>query len=96
MLVPIKSMEEFEKVGFKKCKKPYNGCYYLCFSRGCQYIFLSPVMIDIVKWKDEDPRIHKNANCKYKDIRTAQDFMCELIQNEYVTCDYFVRKDFNR
>lgn len=59
MLVPIVDMKEFEKVGFKKCKKPYDCCYYLCFSRGVQYIFLSPVMIDINKWEDTDPRIHK-------------------------------------
>lgn len=54
MLVPKVDMKEFEKIGFKKCKKPYDGCYYLCFSRGVQYIFLSPVMIDIVKWEDND------------------------------------------
>lgn len=51
MLVPIVDMNEFEKVGFKKCKKPYDNCYYLCFSKGIQYIFLSPVMIDIENGK---------------------------------------------
>lgn len=93
MLVPTVSMKEFEKVGFKKCKKPYNGCYYLCFSRGIQYIFLSPVMIDIVKWEDDDPRVHKNANCRYRDCRTAQDFMCELIKAGMVSTDYLERKN---
>ena len=92
MLVPIVDMKEFEKVGFKKCKKPYDCCYYLCFSRGVQYIFLSPVMIDINKWEDTDPRIHKNANCRYSDRRTAQDFMCELILNGMVTCKYLVER----
>lgn len=92
MLVPIVDMKEFEKIGFKKCKKPYDSCYYLCFSRGIQYIYLSPVMIDINKWEDTDPRIHKNANCRYSDKRTAQDFMCELILNGMVTCEYLVER----
>lgn len=93
MLVPIVNMEEFEKVGFKRCKKPYNGCYYLCFSHGVQYIFLSPVMIDIVKWEENDPRVHKNPNCKYRDCRTAQDFMCELIKAGMVSTDYLEKKN---
>ena len=88
MLIPTAKMEEFEKLGFKKCKKPYDMCYYLCFSRGVQYIFLSPAMIDIVKWQDNDTRIHKKANCRYKDKRTAIEFMCELIKANMVTCDY--------
>lgn len=88
MLVPTVDMQEFEKVGFKKCKKPYDCCYYLCFAKGIQYIFLSPVIINIVKWEDNDPRIHKNANCKYRDRRTALEFMCELIKAGMITCDY--------
>ena len=88
MLIPIVDIEEFEKVGFKKMKKPYDKCYYLCFTRGVQMIFLSPIMIDIIKWEDDDPRIHKNANCRYRDKRTALDFMCELIKGNMVSCDY--------
>ena len=49
-------------------------------------------MIDINKWEDTDPRIHKNANCRYSDKRTAQDFMCELILNGMVTCEYLVER----
>lgn len=95
MLVPIKDIKEFEKIGFKKCKKPYDCCYYLCFSRGVQYIFLSSVMVDIVKWEDNDPRIHKNANCKYRDTRTALEFLCELVKKGYVSCDYLERESTN-
>ena len=95
MLIPIKEMKEFEKIGFKKCKKPYDICYYLCFARGSQYIFLSPVMVDIVKWDDSDPRIHKNANCRYRDHRTALEFMCELVKKNYVSLDYLERKNNN-
>ncbi len=28
MLVPITDMKEFEKIGFKKCKKPYDSIIY--------------------------------------------------------------------
>lgn len=49
-------------------------------------------MIDINKWEDTDPRIHKNANCRYSDRRTAQDFMCELILNGMATCKYLVER----
>ena len=95
MLVPIKDMKEFEKIGFKKCKKPYNMCYYLCFARGAQYIFLSPKMLDIDKRKDDDPRIHKKPNCRYRDRRTALEFMCELVKEGYVSLDYLERKNGN-
>lgn len=92
MLVPIVDMKEFEKIGFKKCKKPYNMCYYLCFARGIQYIFLSPVMVNICKWQDGDPRIHKHANCRYRDKRTALDFIVELVKNNMISCDYLERR----
>ncbi len=93
MLIPIVDMEEFEKVGFKKMKKPYDCCYYLCVAKGIQMIFLSPVMIDIIKWDETDPRIHKKANCKYRDKRTALEIMCKLIQNNMVSCSYLKRSD---
>ena len=92
MLIPIVDMKEFERVGFKKCKKPYDKCYYLCVARGIQMIFLSPVMVDIIKWKDDDPRIHKRANCRYRDGRTALEFICELVKEGYVSLDYLERK----
>ena len=88
MLVPKAPMEEFIKLGFKKCKRPYNECYYLCFAKGIQYIFLSPVMLNIVDWKDEDPRLHKHPNCKYRDNRTALEFIIELANKGMISCDY--------
>ena len=88
MLIPTVDIKEFEKIGFKKCKKPYDRCYYLAFARGKQYIFLSSKMLNIVKWEENDPRIHKNANCRYKDKRTALEFMCELVKEGYVSLDY--------
>ena len=80
MIKPTKPIEEYKKYGFKKCKGVCgkSGCYYLCVSRGNQMIFLSPLMITIFPWTDDDPRIHKNANCRYKDNRTAIEIICEM------------------
>ena len=90
MLKPTKPIETYEEYGFKKCKGEYgkNNCYYLCVSKGCEMIFISPVMIDILPWRDDDPRIHKNANCKYKDIRTALDIVCEMVGYGVATVEY--------
>lgn len=92
MLVPTVDMKEFEKVGFKKCKKPYEKIYYLCVARGVKMIFLSPVMVDIIEWKDDDPRIHKKANCRYKDRRTALEIVVEMALKDMITCNYLERK----
>ncbi len=83
MLKLTKPLEEYEKYGFRKCKGSYgkNVCYYLCVSRGNKMIFLSPFMIEIFPWVEDDPRIHKNPNCRYKDNRTAIEIICEMAMN---------------
>lgn len=80
MIKPTKPIEEYEKYGFRKCKGSYgkNGCYYLCVSRGCEIIFISPLLINIISWTDNDSRIHKNPNCRYRDKRTAIEIICEM------------------
>ena len=89
MLVPLKELKDNpEKYGFKKCKKPYDNCYYRCFARGVKMMFLSKCMIDILDWNDDDPRIHSRANCLYRDTRTAYDYLCELIQLGIVDTHY--------
>lgn len=88
MIKPIVNIKEFEKLGFKKCKKPYKQCYYLCVARGIKMIFLSPVMVDIIDWKDDDPRIHKKANCRYRDGRTALEIIVEMAKKGMITCNY--------
>ena len=67
MLIPKVEAKEFEKFGFKKCKGEYgkNGCYYLCAARGVKMLFVSNVIFDVNEWNDNDPRIHKDANCRY-------------------------------
>ena len=85
MLKPKEGVDisEFEKFGFKKCKGEYgrSGCYYLCVARGCQMLFVSESYFDIMAWDDNDPRIHADANCRYRDSRTALDITYELIVN---------------
>lgn len=75
-------MSEFEKYGFKHCKgipKEFD-CLYLCVSRGVSMIFVSPELYCINAWKDGDTRIHKNANCRYRDKRDALDITFDLIE----------------
>lgn len=86
MLRPKVDVKEFEKFGFKRCKGKYGdiGCYYLCVSRGVKMIFVSKEILDVVDWKDADPRIHKNPNCRYKDYRTYMDIIYELIKADMV------------
>jgi len=47
-------------------------------------IFLSPVMIDIIEWNDNDPRIHNKPNCRYKDKRTALDIVVQFVKKGMV------------
>lgn len=92
MLVPLKPlMIDPCQYGFKPCKKPYYNCWYRCFARGVKMMFLSKYMIDIIDWKDDDPRIHSRANCAYRDTRTAEDFLCELIQQGLVDTHYGIK-----
>jgi hypothetical protein len=82
MLIPKVKAKEFEKFGFKKCKGEYgkNGCYYLCVSRGCKMLFVSSAIFDVNDWINNDQRIHKDANCRYRDHRTYLDIIYELIK----------------
>ena len=82
MLIPKVKTKEFEKFGFKKCKGEYgkNNCYYLCVARGAKMLFVSPIMFDVNDWKNNDPRIHKDVNCRYRDHRTYLDIIYQLIK----------------
>ena len=73
---------EFKKFGFKRCKgiPKESECYYLCIARGSKMLFVSDVCFCINDWDENDPRIHKKANCKYRDMRTALDVVYELIK----------------
>ena len=89
MLRPKVNAKEFEKFGFKKCRKPYgyNECYYLCVSRGVKMLFVSDVCFAVNDWKEDDPRIHKNANCRYSDQRDWLDVVYQLIKADMLESD---------
>lgn len=44
-------------------------------------------MFDVNEWKDDDPRIHKSANCRYRDRRTYLDIIYELIKADMLVSD---------
>lgn len=82
MLVPKVKSSEFKKFGFKRCKgiPKELECYYLCIARGCKMLFVSNLCFDVMNWNEDDPRILKDANCRYRDERTALDIIYELIK----------------
>lgn len=87
MLRPNCKAKEFEKFGFKKCKGTLkeSECYYLCVAKGAKMLFVSDVCFAINNWDDNDPRIHKNANCRYRDNRDALDIVYDLIKADMLT-----------
>ena len=91
MLTPNVKAKEFAKYGFKRCKGiPRDSeCYYLCVVRGCKMIFVSDVCFDINDWEQDDPRIHKRANCRYRDNRTALDILYQLIKDDMLECNFY-------
>lgn len=90
MLKPKVSIEEFKRFGFKPCKgiEKELKCYYLCVARGVKMLFVSPVIFDIEDWEDNDPRIHSEPNCKYRDHRTAIDIVYQLIKADMLKGDW--------
>ncbi len=90
MLVPKVKAREFERFGFKRCKgiPKESECYYLCIARGCKMLFVSDVCFAVNDWNKDDPRIHKNANCRYRDKRTALDIIYELIKADMLKSEW--------
>lgn len=50
-------------------------------------LFVSPIIFDVNDWKDDDPRIHKDVNCRYRDHRTYLDIIYELIKADMLESD---------
>lgn len=44
-------------------------------------LFVSDYVFALDDWRADDPRIHKNANCRYRDHRDALDIVYELIKS---------------
>lgn len=58
-----------------------SECYYLCVARGQKMLFVSDVCFAVNDWTGNDPRIHKQANCRYRDKRDWLDIVYLLIKN---------------
>lgn len=65
-----------------------SECYYLCVARGCKMLFVSDVCFAVNDWDKNDPRIHKDANCRYRDNRTALDIIYELIKADMLKSEW--------
>ena len=50
-------------------------------------LFVSNVCFDVMDWNEDDPRIHKDANCRYRDMRTALDIIYEMIKADMLKSD---------
>lgn len=57
------------------------------FQEGNKMLFVSPVIFSVNEWRDNDPRIHKDANCRYRDRRTYFDIVYELIKADMLVSD---------
>lgn len=81
---------EFERFGFKRCKgiPKESECYYLCVSRGRKMLFVSDSYFGVNDWNEDDPRIHKDVNCRYRDMRTALDIIYELIKADMLKSEW--------
>ena len=94
MLKPKVKASEFKKFGFKRCKgiPKELECYYLCVARGCEMLFVSDVCFAVNDWNKDDPRIHKDANCRYRDKRTALDIIYELIKADMLKSEWEIEE----
>ena len=94
MLVPKVKASEFKKFGFKRCKgiPKESECYYLCIARGCKMLFVSDSYFGVNDWDKNDPRIHKDANCRYRDMRTALDIVYELIKADMLKSEWDIEE----
>ena len=94
MLVPKVKASEFKKFGFKRCKwiPKESECYYLCIARECKMLFVSDSYFGVNDWDKNDPRIHKDANCRYMDMRTALDIVYELIKADMLKSEWDIEE----
>ena len=94
MLKPTVKASEFKKYGFKRCKGTLkeSECYYLCIARGCKMLFVSDSYFGVNDWNKDDPRVHKDANCRYRDNRTALDIIYELIKADMLKSEWEIEE----
>lgn len=82
MIKPNIPLEDFvKKYGFKHCDGQYEDNVYLCVSRGVDIIVVSEYSLQILPWRDNDPRLTKPVNCDFEDKRTALDIFYQLVKD---------------
>ena len=82
MIVPNIPLEDFVKrYGFKHCAGQYKDNVYLCVSRGVDIIVVSEYSLQIIPWRDNDPRLTKPVNCDFEDKRTSLDIFYQLVKD---------------
>lgn len=56
MLKPKADVKKIEEYDFKPCKgtTKESQCYYLCVSRDCKMLFVSPAIFDVNEWRDDE------------------------------------------
>ena len=55
-------------------------------------LFVSDSYFGVNDWNKDDPRIHKKANCKYRDRRTALDIIYELIKADMLKSEWDIEE----
>lgn len=55
-------------------------------------LFVSDSYFGVNDWDKNDPRIHKNANCRYRDMRTALDIIYELIKADMLKSEWDIEE----
>ena len=55
-------------------------------------LFVSDSYFGVNDWDKNDPRIHKDANCRYKDNRTALDIIYELIKADMLKSEWDIEE----
>ena len=55
-------------------------------------LFVSDSYFGVNDWDKNDPRIHKDANCRYKDNRTALDIIYELIKANMLKSEWDIEE----
>lgn len=57
--------------------------YYLCIAKGVLVIYIGEGIF-VQHWEDDDPRIHKRPNCRYRSDDTVTDILFDMIQDGFV------------
>lgn len=81
MLIPKVKAKEFENSDLRNVRVNMERTVVIIFAfQGDAKCFCEQCDFDVNDWINNDPRIHKDANCRYRDHRTYLDIIYELIK----------------